>query len=179
MRIAETSLPGVYLLDADVFPDDRGQFVRAWAADELAAHGLDTNVAQWCVATNTGRGTIRGMHFQMGPADGAKTIRVSRGAVFDVAVDLRPDSPTFRRWFGVELSAGAASSLYIPRGCAHGYQTLVNDTELFYLIAAPYAPSQQGGVRWDDPAFGISWPLGPPTRINDRDRSYPDFTGTV
>lgn len=175
MRIVEASVAGAYLIEADIFPDARGQFVRAWVADELSAYGLDTHIEQCGLATNMRRGTIRGMHFQTTPHDGAKTARVTRGAVFDVAIDLRPDSPTFRRWFGVELTDRGHRSLYLPAGCAHGYQTLVDDAEVLYFTAARYAPTHQGGVRWDDPAFGIEWPLGPPTIINDRDRTYPDF----
>jgi dTDP-4-dehydrorhamnose 3,5-epimerase len=176
MQFTETRVAGVYVIDADIFPDARGQFVRAWVADEFRERGLETGISQGGVATNTRRGTIRGMHFQTAPHDGAKTVRVTRGAIFDVAVDLRPDSPTFRRWVGVELTDRDYRSLYIPAGCAHGYQTLVDDVEMFYFIGVPYAPTHQGGVRWDDPAFRIEWPLGPPTLINDRDRSYPDFT---
>ena len=175
MTFTETSIAGVHVIDADIFPDARGRFVRAWVADELRARGLETDVSQCCVSTNTHRGTIRGMHFQTPPHDGAKTIRVTHGAIFDVAIDLRPDSPTFRRWYGVELSERRVRSLYIPAGCAHGYQTLVDEAEVFYVIAAPYAPAHQGGVRWNDPAFRIDWPLGAPTMINDRDRTYPDF----
>ena len=167
---------GVHVIDADIFPDARGQFVRAWVADEFRARGLETAVSQCCVSTNTRRGTIRGMHFQTAPHDGAKTIRVTRGAIFDVAVDLRRDSPTFRRWCGVELSDRGYRSLYIPAGCAHGYQTLVDDTEVSPIgRVAPHAPAHQSGVRWNDRAFRIDWPLGPPTIINDRDRTYPDF----
>jgi dTDP-4-dehydrorhamnose 3,5-epimerase len=178
LRIVETSVAGVYLIEADIFPDARGQFVRGWVADELSARGLDTHVEQCSLATNTHRGTIRGMHLQTTPYDGAKTIRVTRGAVFDVAIDLRPDSPTFRRWFGVELADRRYTSLYVPAGCAHGYQTLVDDAEVLYFTAAPYAPAHQEGVRWDDPAFRVAWPVDPPTVVNDRDRSYPDFVSS-
>jgi dTDP-4-dehydrorhamnose 3,5-epimerase len=175
LRIIETYVGGVYLIEADIFPDARGQFVRGWVADELSAHGLDTHVEQCSLATNTRRGTIRGMHFQVEPYDGAKTVRVTRGAIFDVALDLRPGSSTFGRWFGVELTDRRYESLYVPAGCAHGYQTLVDDADVLYFTAARYAPTHQGGVRWDDPAFRMEWPLGPPTLINDRDRTYPDF----
>jgi dTDP-4-dehydrorhamnose 3,5-epimerase len=175
LRIVETSVAGAYLIEADIFPDTRGQFVRGWVADELSGRGLDTRIEQCSLATNTRRGTIRGMHFQTGPFDGAKTVRVTRGAVFDVAIDLRRDSVTFRCWFGVELTDRRYVSLYVPAGCAHGYQTLVDDAEVLYFTAAAYAPAHQGGVRWDDPTFRIEWPLGPPTLINERDRTYADF----
>jgi len=179
LQFTETPVAGVYVIDADIFPDARGQFVRAWEAEAFRAQGLETGISQGSVATNTRRGTIRGMHFQTAPHDGAKTVRVTRVAIFDVAVDLRRDSPTFCRWVGVELTDRNYRSLYVPAGCAHGYQTLVDDVEMFYFIGAPYAPTHQGGVRWDDPAFRIKWPLGRPTLINDRDGSYPDFVPGV
>jgi dTDP-4-dehydrorhamnose 3,5-epimerase len=169
-----TPIAGVFIIEADVFPDDRGAFVRAWVAEEYRAHGLDAGVAQCSLSSNIRRGTIRGLHFQSPPFDGAKSVRITRGAIFDVAVDLRPESPTFCRWTGVELTAGNRRALYIPAGCAHGYQTLVDDAEMLYLMSAAYAPDHQRGVRWNDPAFGISWPLAP-TMINDRDRTYVDF----
>jgi dTDP-4-dehydrorhamnose 3,5-epimerase len=169
-----TPVSGVFAVDADVFSDARGEFVRAWVADECAAQGFDIRIVQCSVSTNVRRGTLRGMHFQAPPFDGAKTVRVTRGAIFDVAVDLRPESPTFRKWAGIELTAANRRSLYIPAGCAHGYQTLSDDTEVLYFVSAAYAPDHQSGVRWNDPAFGIAWPLEP-TSLNERDRTYPDF----
>ncbi len=178
MTFTETSLPGVILIEADVFPDERGAFLRAWVEDECRARGLVTTIAQCSLATNHRRGTLRGMHFQSAPFDGAKTVRVTRGAVFDVAIDLRPDSPTFRHWTGTELTDRNNLSLYLPPGFAHGYQTLTDDADVLYFMSAAYAPAHQGGVRWNDPAFGVTWPIDPPTQINDRDRTYPDFLVT-
>lgn len=174
MRFTATALPGVFIVDADVFPDERGEFVRAWEIAEYQTRGLETRIVQCSLSQNRRRATIRGMHFQRPPFDGAKTVRATRGAIFDVALDLRPDSPTYCQWTGTELSSTNRRALYIPPGCAHGYQTLIDDTEMLYFVTASYAPDHQGGVRWDDPAFRIGWPL-PPSLINDRDRSYPDF----
>jgi dTDP-4-dehydrorhamnose 3,5-epimerase len=150
-------------------------FARAWMPDEFAGRGLDTRIAQASLALTRRRGAIRGMHYQAAPFQEAKVIRVVRGAAFDVAIDLRPGSPTFTRWVGVDLSADDRRMMYIPPGCAHGYQTLADDTEVFYFVSAPYSPPHQRGVRWDDAAFGIRWPLGAPTSINERDATYPDF----
>ena len=170
MILHPSPVSGVFVVDADVFPDARGEFVRAWVADEFSAQGLDSRIVQCSVSTNVHRGTVRGMHFQVPPFDGAKTIRVTRGVIFDVAVDLRPESPTFRKWTGLELTAANRRSLYIPAGCAHGYQTLSDDTEVLYFVSAAYAPDHQFGVRWNDPAFGVVWPLEP-TSMHERDRT--------
>jgi dTDP-4-dehydrorhamnose 3,5-epimerase len=172
-----TAIPGVLIVDSDVFRDERGAFVRAWLPEEFQARGLEVHIAQASMALNRTRGTLRGLHYQTAPFEEVKLIRVTRGAVFDVAVDLRPDSPTFKRWVGVELNDRDHRMMYIPRGCAHGYQTLADDTEVFYFVSAAYAPAHQAGVRWDDEAFGIEWPIGRPTVINARDASYPDFVG--
>jgi dTDP-4-dehydrorhamnose 3,5-epimerase len=176
VTFTETSIPGVLIARGNSIADERGTLEVAWEQDALARHGLDTRVAQCNVATNRRRGTIRGLHYQTSPYEEVKVIRLVRGAVFDVAVDLRPDSRTFRRWVGVELDAASHQMLYVPQGCAHGYQTLTDDTEVFYLVSAPYSPPSQRGVRWNDPAFSIAWPLGSPTVINHRDATYPDFT---
>ena len=175
MTLTETALAGVWLIDADVFPDERGSFIRAWMPEEMAARGLDTAIAQCSMAASHRRGTIRGMHFQTAPFEETKFIRTVCGSIFDVAVDLRPDSPTFRKWVGYELSAKNRRAMYLSPGIAHGYQTLSDDTEVLYFVSAPYSPSHAAGVRWDDPAFGIVWPLGAPSIISDRDARYPDF----
>jgi dTDP-4-dehydrorhamnose 3,5-epimerase len=175
MRFTETKISGVFIIDSDVFEDERGAFVRAWMPDEAAAHGLDTRIAQASLSLTRQRGSIRGLHFQAAPFEEAKTIRAVRGSVFDVAVDLRPDSPTYLQWVGHELSAANRRVMYLPVGCAHGYQTLEDDTEVFYFVSAAYAPAHQRGARWNDRAFGIEWPLGTPTCINARDAEYPDF----
>ncbi len=177
MHIHETTIPGVRLIDSDVFPDERGLFVRAWVADEFEAMGLETRIVQASLATNTRRGTIRGLHYQAPPFEETKVIRAVRGRVWDVALDLRPDSPTFGRWYGVELGFDNHRLLYIPHGVAHGYQTLTDDAAVFYFVSEPYSPEHQRGVRWNDPAFGIEWPLGSPTSISERDAAFPDFGG--
>src|SRR5262249_814916 len=159
----------------DVLPDDRGFFARTWMPEEFEARGLSTAIAQGSLAFNHRRGTIRGMHAQSAPFEETKVVRVTRGAVFDVAVDLRPDSPAFKQWPGVDLPQDTRTMLYLPPGVAHGYQTLTDDAEISYLVSAPYAPGHAIGVRWNDPAFGIDWPLGAPTLIHPRDASYPDF----
>ena len=175
MDFASTPIPGVYVVTPDIFEDERGLFARAWMPDEFAARGLETRIAQGSLAVTRRKGTIRGMHFQAAPFEEAKVVRVIRGAVFDVAIDLRPDSPTFRQWTGCELTAENRKMMYVPPGCAHGYQTLADDTEVFYFVSAAYSPPHQRGVRWNDPAFGVQWPLGQPTSIHDRDATYTDF----
>lgn len=176
MTFTETRIAGVWTIDSDVFPDDRGAFVRAWMPSEGAAHGLDTRIEQCSLASNHRRGTLRGMHYQSAPHEEAKVVRVVRGAIFDVAVDLRPASPTYRQWVGVELSAANRRVLYVPAGLAHGYQTLEDHTDVLYFVSAPYVPELQQGVRWNDPAIGIDWPLGAPTVIHPRDAAYPDLS---
>ena len=177
MIVTETELPGAHVIDLEPVEDPRGFFARAWSDEELAERGLETRIAQCNVSLTKRRGTVRGMHFQRPPHEEAKFVRCTRGGLYDVIVDLRPDSAAFRRWIGVELSQDNRRTLYVPRGFAHGFQTLVDDTEVFYMISEPYAPEAAGGVRWDDPALGIVWPLGDPTEISDRDRGWPDFTG--
>ena len=177
MKFTPTSIAGVLVVTPDVFEDERGLFARAWMPEEFAAHGLETRIAQGSLALTRRRGTIRGMHFQAAPFEEAKVVRAVRGAIYDVAVDLRPDSPTFRQWTGHELSAENRLVMYVPPGCAHGYQTLTDDAEVFYFVSAPYSPPHQRGVRWNDPVFGIKWPLGTPSSIHERDAAYPDFPG--
>ena len=175
MRFEEQVLSGVYLVDCDVFGDERGAFARAWMPEEFAARSLETHFAQGSIATTRNRGTIRGLHWQVAPVEQIKTVRVTRGAVFDVVVDLRRDSLTYGQWVGTELSADNRRLLYVPAGFAHGYQTLCDDTDVFYFASAPYSPAHEAGVRWNDPAFDVKWPLGTPTVISPRDAGYPDF----
>jgi dTDP-4-dehydrorhamnose 3,5-epimerase len=175
MTFHETRIPGVLIVEPDIFPDERGAFIRAWLPDEFTARGLDSRLAQASVAVNRARGTIRGLHYQTAPFEEVKVIRAIRGAIYDIALDLRRDSPTFLQWAGVELAADTHRMLYVPQGCAHGYQTLTDDAQVFYFVSAPYSPAHQAGVRWNDPAFGIEWPLGTPTVINQRDATYPDY----
>jgi dTDP-4-dehydrorhamnose 3,5-epimerase len=175
MKLTETDLHGAYVVDLEPIEDARGFFARAWSETDFADRGLESHIAQCNVSFNRRSGTIRGMHLQRPPHEEVKTIRCVRGSLFDVIVDLRPASPTFRQWIGVELSAENRRMLYVPRGFAHGFQTLEDDTETFYMVSEPYAPQAESGVRWNDPAFGIVWPLGEPTEISDKDRSWPDF----
>jgi dTDP-4-dehydrorhamnose 3,5-epimerase len=177
MTFTELKLPGVWLVDVDAFPDERGTFFRAWQIDEFRRRGLETTLDQCSMTLTARRGSIRGMHYQAAPYEEVKLVRAIRGVVFDVALDLRPESPTFRQWAAAELSADNRRALYLPRGVAHGYQTLTDDAEVLYFISAPYTPTHQRGARWNDAAFGIDWPLGPPTTINARDAAYPDWTG--
>jgi len=177
MIFSETKLSGAYVIDLAKIEDNRGFFARAWCERELAERHLETRIAQCNISFNRHKATVRGMHFQRAPHEEVKLIRCIRGALFDVIIDLRPDSTTFSRWAGFELSASNRRMLYVPRGFAHGFQTLEDDTETFYMVSEFYTPAAEAGVRWDDPAFGIEWPLGSPTEISDKDASWPDFTG--
>jgi len=174
MRFTESHIPGAYQVDLDRREDERGFFARAWCAQEFARHGLNPHVEQLNVGFSRRKGTLRGMHFQRQPHAECKAVRCIRGRIFDVAVDLRPDSPGYRRWFGTELSAENGRMLVIPEGCAHGYLTLVDDSEILYTTSCAYAPDCAGGVRWDDPAFGIDWPFDPVV-LSDQDARWPDF----
>jgi len=170
----ETALSGAYIIELEKLEDDRGFFARSWCRREFLAHGLDPNVAQCSTSFNKKKGTLRGLHFQVPPFAETKIVRCTRGSMYDVIVDLRPDSPTFTRHFGVILTSENRKMVYVPIGFAHGFQTLEDDTEVFYQISEFYAPDHSRGVRWDDPAFGIPWPHDERT-IADRDRAYPDF----
>ncbi|HXW97160.1 MAG TPA: dTDP-4-dehydrorhamnose 3,5-epimerase [Gemmatimonadales bacterium] len=174
MIFGSTPLPGAAVVDLERREDERGFFARSFCQREFEAQGLETTVAQCNVSFNRRRGTLRGMHWQAAPHGEAKLVRVTRGALWDVIVDLRPESATYCRWFGVELSAENHRALYIPRGFAHGFQTLVDDVEVFYQMSTSYVPDAQRGVRWDDPAFGIEWPILPPF-LSERDATYPDY----
>lgn len=174
MILSETDIPGVLVVETEQHRDQRGWFGRTYCSDEFRAHGVDLTIVQCSSSFNERRGTLRGMHFQADPAQEPKLVRCTRGAVFDVVVDLRPTSPTYCAWVGVELDPDRANGHFVPTGCAHGFLTLVDATELSYAIGTRYAPELTRGVRWDDPAFGIEWP-SPPAVISDRDASYPDF----
>jgi dTDP-4-dehydrorhamnose 3,5-epimerase len=172
MIFNETALPGAYLVDLNGFKDDRGEFARAFCRDEFEAQGLVSDFVQGNVSLNPHRGTLRGMHYQLGEHAEVKLVRCVRGAIFDVIIDLRPQSPTYRKWIGVELSPKKLQMLYVPVDFAHGFQTLEDDTEVNYLVSAAYAPKAARGVRYDDPAFGIRWPV-PVTKISPQDSSWP------
>ena len=176
MRFTETELPGAWVIDLERHRDHRGWFARTYDAEAFAARGLQTRVAQCNASFNRRRDTLRGLHYQVDPHGESKLVRCVRGAIFDVAVDLRPHSPTYCRWLGVELSAHTGRSVYLPPGMAHGFQTLTPDTEVVYQMGHPHVPAAARGVRWNDPAFGIAWPEPAGRRtISDRDSSYPEF----
>jgi len=167
----EAPLAGAFLVELDRRPDDRGYFARSFCVDEFAAHGLPTAVIQCNVSFNRTRGTLRGMHFQRAPMAEAKLVRCTRGAIYDVIVDLRPESTTYCRWYGFELTEQNGSALFIPEGFAHGFQTLADNSEVFYQMFAGYSPEHADGVRWDDPAFGIVWPL-PVSSMAEKDKLF-------
>ena len=174
MIFTETKLEGAFILDLERRGDDRGFFARVFCRNEFESHGLNPFVAQANTSYSKDRGTLRGMHFQRAPHQEAKLVRCTRGALYDAIVDLRPDSPTFKQWIGVELTADNYRMLYVPEGFGHGFQTLVDDTEVTYLVSEFYTPHAEGGVRYNDPAFGIEWP-GEVTVLSDKDRDWPDF----
>jgi dTDP-4-dehydrorhamnose 3,5-epimerase len=174
MIFSETAIPGVWTLDLERREDSRGFFARTYCEHEFASHGLLTRFVQCNISSNTRRGTLRGMHFQREPRPEVKLVRCTRGAVYDVVVDLRPESPAYCRWMAVELTAENRRALYIPAGIAHGFQTLVDDTELYYHMGEFYDPALAAGVRWNDPAFAIDWPIADPI-LSDKDTAYPDY----
>ena len=174
MIFTETTLKGAFIIDIERVADERGFFARSWCQREFDAHGLRTQWVQCNIAFNQHMGVLRGMHYQVPPYAEAKLVRCTMGAMYDVIIDLRPDSPTFTRWVAVELTADNRRMLYIPEGFGHGFQTLADDTEVFYQMSQFYAPKYARGVRWDDPAFKITWPEDRRI-ISERDRSFPDF----
>ena len=175
MRFVPTELDGAYLLELERYEDERGFFARTWCRDELGDHGLVADLAQSSISRNARAGTLRGMHFQTAPHEEAKLVRCTRGAIYDVIVDLRPGSPTHAEWIGVELEGERGTALYVPKGFAHGFQTLVDGAEVLYMISDPYVPEASSGVRWDDPAFGIEWPPAAERTISARDLAWPDY----
>jgi dTDP-4-dehydrorhamnose 3,5-epimerase len=175
MVFTETGLQGAVIVDVETHTDERGFFARSWCTREFAERGLNASVVQCNVSGNTARGTLRGMHYQVAPHAEVKLVRCTKGAIYDVIIDLRRSSPTFLQHVGVELTADNHRALYIPEGFAHGFMTLHDDSEVFYLMSAFYEPTAARGVRWNDPIFQINWPL-PVSVISTRDREYPDFT---
>lgn len=174
MQFHATPLPGAFTISLDRRTDERGFFARLFCEDEFAAAGLESRFVQCNDSFNARRGTLRGMHYQLQPSAEVKVVRCIQGALFDVIVDLRPDSPTHRLWFGAELSASNRTMMYVPRGCAHGFITLQDDTEALYLVSQRHDPGAERGLRFDDPAFGIAWPMAPSV-ISDKDAAWPDF----
>ena len=172
MHFTETNLIGAWIVDPNPYEDDRGRFMRAWCAREFAEHGLDFLPVQANMGFSVRKGTVRGMHLQEAPALEAKLVRCTRGAVFDVVLDVRPESPSYGEWYGAELSAENGRMLYVPERCAHGYQTLEDSTEIYYMASEFYAPNSVRGVRFNDPAFRIQWPLVA-TVVSEQDRNWP------
>jgi dTDP-4-dehydrorhamnose 3,5-epimerase len=176
MIFIETKLPGVFIVELQRLEDDRGFFGRSFCRQEFAERGLNPEVAQCNISFNRDAGTLRGMHYQAAPHAEEKVVRCTRGSLYDVIVDLRTESPTYKQWIAVELTGENRRMLYIPKGFAHGFQTLVDNTEIFYQMSEFYHPESACGVRWNDPAFGIQWPIGDRVILSDRDRYWPDYS---
>jgi len=174
MIFRETKIAGVFEIQIEPKTDERGFFARTWCREEFEAHGLNERLAQCSISFNPRKGTLRGMHYQVAPYEETKLVRCTRGAIYDVVVDLRPQSSTFRNWIAVVLTSENCSMVYVPKGCAHGFLTLEDATEVFYQISETYNLESARGVRWNDPAFGIAWPEKI-TLISARDQNYPSF----
>ena len=177
MQLVATPIDGAYVIELDRLADDRGFFARLWCNAKFTSHGLKADIVQSNVGVSRKAGTLRGLHFQRDPHAEVKVVRCPRGAVYDVIVDLRPDSSSYLRWFGVELSADNGQAIYVPEGCAQGYLTLSDHTEIYYHTSASYHPESASGVRYDDPTFGIEWPRAIGV-VSAQDRNWPDWTGT-
>ena len=174
MIFTKTKIAGVFVLDPERIEDERGFFARTWCQTEFQEHGIDPRLVQSNLSFNKRKGTLRGMHCQRSPHEETKIVRCTMGALYDVALDLRPDSPTFKQWVGETLTAANHRMFVVPPGCAHGFLTLEDNTEILYQMSAYYSPTHAAGARWNDPAFGIRWP-GEVAVIADRDRNYTDF----
>ncbi len=174
MKFIKTKLEGAFVIELDRFEDERGFVAYAWSEQEFIKEGLNPKLAEIIISYSSRKGTLRGMHFQSSPYAQAKLVRCTKGAIYDVAIDLRVQSSTYKKWQAVELTAENHRMFFIPEGCAHGFQTLEDETEVSYQMSNVYAPDHAGGVRWDDPAFGIEWPDAARIII-DRDQNYPDF----
>ena len=177
MIFRETKLKGAFIIEPERLEDERGFFAHTFCQGEFGTHGLNTRFAQCNISFNKRKGTLRGMHYQVAPYEEAKLVRCTMGAIYDVIIDLRPESLTFKQWMAVELTAENRRMLYIPEGFAHGFQTLEGNTEVFYQMSEFYHPECARGVRWDDPAFGIQWPIKEEMIISSRDLSFDDYAG--
>jgi len=175
MNFSETEIDDLFVIDLNKIGDERGFFARAWCEKEFAEKNLTSRMRQANTSYSKVKGTLRGLHYQVSPHEEAKLMRCIKGEIFDVAVDLRPNSKTFKKWFGIELTESNRKMLFIPEGFAHGYQTLVEDTEAFYMSSKFYAPDAEKGLRWDDPAIGIKWPITENLNITDKDKSWVDI----
>ncbi len=178
MKFVEVKLPGVFVVELERETDARGFFARSWCQKEFQARGFNSNLVQCNISFNRKKGTLRGLHYQAGSDAEVKLVRCTRGKVYDVVVDIRPDSATFKKWCAVELAADKHTMLYIPAGFAHGFQTLEDETEVFYQMSNFYKPDSARGLRWNDPAFGIRWPIPNPV-LSAKDQSYKDFNSKV
>lgn len=176
MIFSETKLKGSFLIEPERKEDQRGFFARTWCQQEFEDHGLNSELVQCSVSFNNKKGTLRGMHFQVAPFEETKLVRCTKGEIFDVIIDLRRDSQTFKKYFSVVLNEQNRLMLYIPPGFAHGFQTMTDNTEVFYQMSQLYSPEHARGVRWNDPLFGIQWPSQDKRIIIDRDLNYPDFS---
>lgn len=174
MIFVETTLKGAYLIEPERIEDDRGFFARTFCQKEFEVRGLNPNMLQCSISFNKMKGTLRGLHYQATPHEEAKLIRCTRGVIYDVIVDLRPESPTYRQWIAIELSQESRTAVYVPEGFAHGFQTLTDNAEVYYQISQFHHPEAARGVRWNDPAFGITWPVDQRI-ISSRDQEYLDF----
>jgi dTDP-4-dehydrorhamnose 3,5-epimerase len=174
MIFKETKLEGAYIIEIELMEDERGFFARSFCSEEFKKHGLNPRIAQCNISYNKKKGTLRGMHYQVAPYEEAKLVRCTKGAIYDVIIDLRPDLPTFKQWIAVELTQENRRLLYVPEGFAHGFQTLEDRTEVFYQISEFHHPEWARGVRWNDPTFGIFWPVNVEI-ISVGDQQYPDF----
>lgn len=174
MKFIKVPLEGAYIVELEPVVDERGFFARCWCRQEFLTHGLNPHLAQCSVSFNERKGTLRGMHYQDVPNIEAKLIRCCSGVIYDVILDLRPISPTYKKWFAVELSATNRKMVYVPEGFAHGFQTLADKSEVFYQITENYRPESARGVRWNDPQFGIEWPIED-LILSPRDRTFPDY----
>jgi dTDP-4-dehydrorhamnose 3,5-epimerase len=176
MIFTETPVAGAYLVELELFTDERGFFARLWSLDEFGSRGLTGAFVQCNNSFSARRGTLRGLHYQAAPHEEVKLCRCIKGAVFDVVADMRPASPTYLRWYGVELTAANRHMLYVPEGCAHGYLTLEDDSEVMYSVSRAYHPDAERGVRWNDPAIGIVWPIATGLTLSPKDLRWPDVT---
>lgn len=175
MIFKKTNLAGAYIVEMEKLEDSRGFFARAWCQKEFVAEGLVSNFVQCNVSNNIQRNTLRGMHYQASPFGEVKLVRCTKGAIFDVIIDLRSESKTYLKWFGIELTSENHRMLYVPENFAHGYLTLTDNTEIFYQVSQFYTPSHERGVRWNDPLFGIDWPNKKDIVISEKDSTWPDF----
>lgn len=176
MIFKETELKGALIVEMEPIGDNRGFFARAWCQKEFEAHGLTSGFVQNNITFSPQRGTLRGLHYQVAPHEEPKLVRCTRGAIYDVIVDLEPESPTYKQWLGVELTAENHRMIYIPGAFAHGYQILMDDTEVFYQVGEFYAPEYERGFRWDDAAFAIEWPITSPLILSEKDKYWPDYS---